>query len=52
MSLLTESFPDKLKIAKVIPFYKGDDKILQNNYRPISVLPAFSKILEGLMYKR
>ena len=50
-SLLTGCFSDKLKIAKVIPFYKGDDKILLNYYRPISVLPAFSKILERLMYK-
>ena len=51
-SLLTGCFPDKLKVAKVIPLYKGDDKRLLNNYRPISVLPAFSKILERLMYKR
>ena len=51
-SLLTGCFPDKLKVVKVIPFYKGDDKRLQNNYRPLSVLPAFSKILERQMYKR
>ena len=51
-SLLTGCFPDKLKIAKVILLYKGDDKRLLNNYRLISVLPAFSKILERLMYKR
>ena len=47
-SLLTGCFSNKLKIAKVIPLYK----ILINNYRPISVLPVFSKILERLMYKR
>ena len=40
-SLLTGCFPDKLKVAKVISFFKGDDKRLLNNYRPISVLPAF-----------
>ena len=51
-SLLTGWFPDKLKIAKVIPFYKEDDKRLLNNYRPLSILPAFSKMLERLMYKR
>ena len=51
-SLLTGCFPDKLNVAKVIPFYKGADKRLLNNYRPISVLPAFSKIPERLMYKR
>ena len=51
-SLLTGCFPDKLKIAKVIPLYKGYDKRLLNNYKPISVLPVFSKILERQMYKR
>ena len=48
-SLLTRCFSDKLKVANVIPFYKGDDKRILNNYRPISVLPAFSKIIERLM---
>ena len=50
-SLLTGCFPDKLKITKEIPLYKGDDKRLLNNYRSISVLSVFSKILERLMYK-
>ena len=50
-SLLTGCFPEKLKIAKSIPLYKGDDKRLLNNYRPISVLPAFSKFVERLIYK-
>ena len=34
------------------PFYKSDDKLLINNYRPVSILPVFSKILERLMYNR
>jgi hypothetical protein len=45
-------FPEILKNAKVTPIHKADDKCLINNYRPISVLPLFSKILEKLMYKR
>ena len=48
-SLLTGCFPDKLKLSIVKPLYKGDDKRLLNNYRIISVLPAFSKILERLI---
>ena len=45
-------FPTKLKIARVTPIYKSGDKCLLNNYRPISVLSCFSKILERIVYKR
>ena len=45
-------FPDDLKIAKVTPTYKADDKSDLRNYRPISVLSCFSKILERIMYNR
>jgi hypothetical protein len=51
-SLEQGCFPDKLKIARVIPIYKTDDEKLVSNYRPISVLPFFSKILEKIMYNR
>lgn len=43
-------FPDALKVAKIIPLFKKDDKKSMGNYRPISLLPAFSKILEKLIY--
>ena len=33
-------FPDKLKIAKVIPIFKKDDSAKLDNYRPIYILPA------------
>ena len=45
-------FPNDMKVAKVIPIYKKGDSSLFSNYRPISVLPAFSKILEKLVYNR
>ena len=45
-------FPDALKIARVTPLFKGGDPSNISNYRPISVLPRFSKILERIMYNR
>lgn len=41
-----------MKIAKVIPLFKNGDKHNFNNYRPISLLPQFSKILEKLFSSR
>ena len=45
-------FPDQLKIAKVTPIHKAGDIKCLANYRPISVLPALSKISEKLVYER
>ena len=52
MSLESGIFLDKLKIARVIPLYKAGDPANISNYRPISVLPCFSKMLERIMYNR
>ena len=52
LSLSQGVFPDELKIAKVIPIFKNGDNMLVNNYRPISILPVFSKIFEQIMYNR
>ena len=41
-----------LKFAKVVPIFKGCDHTKLINYRPVSVLPAISKIFEKLMYER
>ena len=43
--------PDQFKLAKVIPLHKGGEKDDVDNYRPISLLPVMSKILEKLMFK-
>ena len=45
-------FPDSYKIAEVIPLFKGGDKEDRSCYRPISLLPTISKILERVLAKR
>lgn len=52
MSLESGIIPQAFKIAKVIPLFKSDDPTVFSNYRPISILPCFSKILEKLVYSR
>ena len=52
LSLSVGMFPKSLKIAKVIPIYKKDDPSQITNYRPISLLPSISKVLEKIVYKR
>ena len=52
VSFLYGVFPNELKIAKVIPLFKGGESKYLINYRPVSVLPVFSKVLERLMYDR
>jgi len=51
-SFTSSSVPDQLKIPHVIPLFKSGDKSNFSNYRPISMLPAFSKILEKAFYNR
>ena len=45
-------FPEQMKLAKVIPIHKEGSKTNVGNYRPISLLTAFSKIYEKLMHCR
>ncbi len=51
-SLQTGIFPNKMKMAKVIPIFKNGNKHNFCNYQPISLLPQFSKILETLFAHR
>ena len=52
LSLVKGIFLDDLKITRVTPVVKGGDEKDLGNYRPISVLPCFSKILKRTMYNR
>ena len=48
--LETGLFPDGWKKAKVHPIFKSDKRNIPSNYRPISILPAVSKIIERVMH--
>ena len=51
-SILIDIVPEGFKLAKVIPVFKKGLSTNLNNYRPISPLSIFNKLLEKLMYKR
>ena len=51
-SFLQGIFPSDLKIARAIALCKGGDSMKVNNYRPVSILPVLSKVLERIMYNR
>ena len=51
-SLQKGVFPDSMKIARVIPIFKTGDAQEFSNYRPVSILPQFSKILEKIFHNR
>ena len=52
LSLQNGVFPSEMKIAKVCPIFKNGNVMLFTQYRPVSVLPVMSKVLEKIMYDR
>ena len=49
-SLQEGVFPDLMKLARVVTLFKSRDVTLPDNYRPISLLPVISKVLERIVY--
>ena len=52
MSFRTGIFPTKLKVAKIVPIFKGGNRGDVSNYRPISILNCISKLYERAMSDR
>ena len=50
-SLTKGEFPTVMKLAEVVPLYKGKEYYIETNYRPISLLTTISKILEKIVYQ-
>jgi hypothetical protein len=48
-ALETGVFPTRLKYSVIKPFFKGGDKTNMSNYRPISLMTSFSKVLEKII---
>jgi len=51
-SLICGKFPENLKVARVIPIFKKGNREDVTCYRPVSLLPVFSKIIEKVVYKQ
>ena len=52
LSISTGTVPDRFKIARVLAVYKKESHMNLSNYRPISLLSVFNRILERLIYRR
>ena len=52
LSLQSSLFPTSEKLAKIRPVFKSNDRSLLDNYRPISILPVFPKVLEKIVSRQ
>ena len=52
LSLSTKKFPESWKRVKVIPLHKKEDLLNPKNYRPVAIVPIFSKVLERVIFNQ
>ena len=52
LSISTKKFPDSWKKVKVIPLHKKEDLLNPKNYRPVAIVPIFSKVLERVIFNQ
>ena len=50
LSIRHSKFPTEFKKAKVVPLHKKGDRLSPKNYRPVAILPIFSKLLERAVF--
>ena len=52
LSFSTCVFPDRWKVATIIPLFKGGDRFRVGNYRPVSLLPLPGKLIEKIVHSK
>ena len=52
LSITTKVFPSCWKRAKIIPLHKKEDLLNPKNYRPVAIIPIFSKVLESVIFNQ
>ena len=52
LSISSRCFPGSWKCAKIVPLHKKDEKTNPKNFRPVALLPIFSKILERAIFQQ
>ena len=50
LSITSSCFPGQFKKAKVIPLFKSGDRLSPRSYRPVAILPVWSKLLERAVF--
>ena len=52
LSISSQRFPESWKVSKVVPLHKKGEAIFPKNYRPVSLLPVLSKVLERVIFEQ